>query len=236
VTLWIWGCTSHEICQTYTLLHKEDQHIFNVVLGLVGNLHNQVLELGPIDPLRRGGSRRGKRPNIARGIIEGHERLMKDHFVENPIYDARMFCQRFRMSRHWFLRILESVQNYDSYFVQKLDATGQLGLNGWQKCTTTLRILAYGITSDATNEYVQLALSASMLALKRFVQVIRVVYKNTYLRQPTREDLKKQVAIDTERGWLGMFASLDCMHYIMNGRIVLLLGKELFKTGRPNTR
>ena len=29
----------------------------------------------------------------------------------------------------------------------------------------------------------------------------------------TKEDLEKQVAINTERGWPGMFASLDCMHY-----------------------
>ena len=52
-----------------------------------------------------------------------------------------------------------------------------------------------------------------MLALKRFVWAIRAIYESTYLRQPTREDLEKQVAINTERGWPGIFAPLDCMHY-----------------------
>ena len=70
-------------------------------MTLVRNLHNRVSELGPIDPPRRGGLRRGKRLNIARGTIEGHERLMKDYFMEYPIYDARMFRQRFRISK-WF--------------------------------------------------------------------------------------------------------------------------------------
>ena len=51
-----------------------------------------------------------------------------------------------------------------------------------------------------------------MLALKPFVLVIRAIYESTYLREPTREGLEKQVAINTERGWPGMFASLDCMH------------------------
>ena len=88
-----------------------------LVVDVVSDLHNQVLELGPIDPPRRGGSRRGKRPNIALGRIEGHERLMRDYLVENLVYDARMFRQKFRMSKRLFLRILESVQNYDSYFV-----------------------------------------------------------------------------------------------------------------------
>jgi hypothetical protein len=138
---------------------------------------------------------------------------MRDYFVEDPVYDARMFHQRFRMSKRLFLRILKSVQNHESYFVQKPDATRQLGLSGLQKCTAAMCILAYDIASDATDEYVRLASSTSMLSLKRFVQAIRSIYESTYLRQPTREDREKQVAINTERGWPGMFASLDCMHY-----------------------
>ena len=50
------------------------------------------------------------------------------------------------------------------------------------KNVAILRILAYGIASDATDEYVRLASSTSMLALKRFVQAIRVIYESTYLR------------------------------------------------------
>ena len=82
----------HEVIIT---LSEEDQQFSDVVLGLVGNFHNQVLDFSPIDPPRRGGSRRGKRPNIAQNKIEGHERLLKDYFVENPSFDARMFRQRF---------------------------------------------------------------------------------------------------------------------------------------------
>ena len=91
---------------------------------------------------------------------------MRYYFVEDPVYDAWMFRQRFRMFKRLFLRILESVENYDSYFMQKPDVTGQLGLSGLQKCTATIRILAYDIASDATDEYVRLVSSTSMLALK----------------------------------------------------------------------
>jgi hypothetical protein len=85
--------------QLIKTLYKEDSHNYEVVSDVVSNLHNQVLKLGPIDPLRRGGSRRGKIPNIARGKIEGYERLMRDYFVEDPVYDARMFRQRFGLSK-----------------------------------------------------------------------------------------------------------------------------------------
>ena len=178
INYWSVRREQHEVIRT---LYKKDLHNYEVVVDLVSDLHNQVLELGPIDPPRHGGSRHGKRPNIAQGRIEGHERLMKDYFVEDPIYDAKMFRQRFRMSKRLFLRILDCEQNYDSYFVQKPDATGQLGLNGLQKCTATMRILAYGIASDATDEYVRLASSTSMLSLKKFVRAIRAIYDSTYL-------------------------------------------------------
>ena len=64
----------------------------------------------------------------------------------------------------------------------KPNVIGQLGLSGLQKCTTTMRTLAYDIVSNATDEYVQLASSTSMLALKRFALAISVVYESTYLR------------------------------------------------------
>ena len=51
-----------------------------------------------------------------------------------------------------------------------------------------------------------------MLAFKKIVRAIRAIYESTYLRQPTREDLRKQVMINTEYGWPRMFASLDCMY------------------------
>ena len=86
--------------------------------------------------------------------------------MENPIYDARMFRQRFRMSKCLFFRIVESVQNYGLHFVQKSNATGQLGWSGLQKCTVTLQILTYDIAYDAADEYVRLASSTTMLVLK----------------------------------------------------------------------
>ena len=67
------------------IIYEEDLHNYEVVVDVVKNLHIQLLELGAIDPPRRGGSRRGKRPNIARRRIEGHECLMRDYFVKDPV-------------------------------------------------------------------------------------------------------------------------------------------------------
>ena len=71
---------------------------------------------------------------------------------------------------------------------------------------------AYGFTSDACDEYVRLAESTAMESLKKFVQVVRELYGNQYLRKPTREDIMKQMEINEKWVWPGMFGSLDCMH------------------------
>lgn len=82
-----------------------------------------ALEVGAIDPPRREGSKRGKRWNIAQERIEGHERLVKNYFVEDPIYDAKMSCRLFKLWKRLFSKTIECVQNYDLYFVQKPYAT-----------------------------------------------------------------------------------------------------------------
>jgi hypothetical protein len=48
------------------------------------------------------------------------------------------------MRRHVFLRILNGVQSVDTYFQQREDCTGLLGLNALQKVVAAIRILAYG--------------------------------------------------------------------------------------------
>jgi hypothetical protein len=97
----------------------------------------------------RGGSKPGKRANIARGREEGHCRLWADYFAEEPTYDESHFRRRFRMpygarlgiilfgtdpirSRNVFLRILAGVTEVDDYFVQKPDRCGVKGLSSLQ--------------------------------------------------------------------------------------------------------
>ena len=78
-------------------LNEEDDNIFDVIRDVVDDLHEQVHELGAPMPHERGGSTREKRPNIVRGRKEAHDRLMNDYFVDDPVYDARHFRQRYRM-------------------------------------------------------------------------------------------------------------------------------------------
>jgi hypothetical protein len=56
----------------------------------------------------------------------------------------------------FFLGIMHKHNETSSYFTERHDATGFIGLTPLQKCTTTLWQLAYGITANTIDEYLKL--------------------------------------------------------------------------------
>ena len=69
-------------------------------------------------------------------------------------------------------------------------------------------MIGYGTPSDATDEYTKIAKNTAVENMKRFVRVIRIIYEKQYLRQPTQEDLKKQMSINKCK-WLAMYVWLN---------------------------
>lgn len=54
-------------------------------------------ELVDPQPATRGGSVIGRSANLDRQRISGHERIMKDYFIPQPVFTENMFRRRFRM-------------------------------------------------------------------------------------------------------------------------------------------
>ncbi|XP_042973135.1 uncharacterized protein LOC122304941 [Carya illinoinensis] len=148
---------------------------------------------------QRGNSQRRK--FIRRGHVQGHERLFRDYFAENPVYPSNLFRRRFRMSRPLFLRILNEVESYDPYFVQRRDNAGRLGLSCMQKITAALRMLAYGVTGDFMDEYIRIGKSTTMESLKKFTETVVTVFSEEYLRSPTANDIARLLAVGEQRGF-----------------------------------
>ena len=73
---------------------------------------------------RRGGSKMGRRKRKERHRSEGYCLLYADYFADAPLHDEKVFRRRYRMSRKLFLRIVNSIREFDSYFVCKKDSTG----------------------------------------------------------------------------------------------------------------
>ncbi|XP_073038239.1 protein ANTAGONIST OF LIKE HETEROCHROMATIN PROTEIN 1-like [Primulina eburnea] len=184
------------------------------------------------DNLHRRGSITGH-VVINRDRLAAEQRLYNDYFSESPMYNESMFKRRFRMSRQLFLRIMESVQQHDNYSVQKVDALGRPGLSPYQKITAAMRILAYGMAADSTDEYIKIGESTAIESLKRFCRAVVEVFGDWYLRSPNAEDIERILLIGKQRGFPGMLGSLDCMHWKWKNCPTGWAGQYAGRSGKP---
>nr|GEY21468.1 hypothetical protein [Tanacetum cinerariifolium] len=128
----------------------------------------------------------------------GEKRLMQDYFVDRPTYDEATFWNRFRMRRPLFLRIVDAVTGNDVYFQQRRDCTGRKGLSPLQKCTGAMRVLAYGTSADAQDEYLRMSETVTRNALTNFVAGVISCFGQEYLRKPNENDLARLLLVGEE--------------------------------------
>jgi len=96
---------------------SDDEHILKYVLD--NDNDKRALELimkrrQVREEKRASSSSASKRPRKKKGFIrrdreEAHERLHKDYFAEDSIYNETHFRRGFRMWRHLFLRIVDAL-------------------------------------------------------------------------------------------------------------------------------
>ncbi|XP_062013930.1 uncharacterized protein LOC133730330 [Rosa rugosa] len=137
-------------------------------------------------------------------------RLKAQYFTDPCRYEPNVFLRRYRMQPHVFDRMMRDVANYDPYFVQTRDVCGRLSLSTEQKLTCAMRMLAYGITADFCDDYLDIAKTTAIEIFEHFTKAIWNVYHETYLRRPTPADLRLLLDKAEERGFPGMVGSLDC--------------------------
>ena len=142
-----------------------------------------------------------------------HVQLFKYYFDRvNLTYPAKLFRRRFHMARHVFNCIRVGVMAHDDYFKCKRDALGKLGFSSYQKCTTAIQMLAYGVAGDLVDEYLRMGVSTCLEAMYKLYRAVIAVFGLEYLREPAAEDTARILAINERRGFSGMLGSIDCMH------------------------
>ena len=76
------------------------------------------------------------------------------------------------MSRSLFLQIVDAVKDHDNYFKERKDALGKLGLSTLQKIMAAIRMLAYALPVDATDEYIKKESLWSLKVVRDFVVLL----------------------------------------------------------------
>ena len=59
-----------------------------------------------------------------------------------------------------------------------------------QKCTTSIRILAYESSTDSVDDYVRIGETTTLLCLEKFVKCVYDVFGAEYLRRPNNNDIQ----------------------------------------------
>ncbi|XP_023757138.1 uncharacterized protein LOC111905675 [Lactuca sativa] len=104
-------------------------------------------------------------------------------------------------------------RNYE-FFQLRLDARGKRGFTTIQKCTAALRQLRYGITADASDEYLEMSERTGRDGTYLFYEYVIELYRDIYLRHPTKSDVEQlYVAHEAKHGFPGMLGSIDCIHW-----------------------
>ncbi|XP_058783265.1 uncharacterized protein LOC131657937 [Vicia villosa] len=153
------------------------------------------------------------RKYLNRDHAAANQRLIDNYFANEPTYNDAMFRRRYRMKKNVFLRIVGDLSSSDNYFTQRVDAANKEGISPLAKCTTAMRMLAYGVAADAVDEYIKIGGTTALECLRRFCKGIIRLYEQVYLRAPTQDDLQRILHVSEMRGFPRMIGSIDCMHW-----------------------
>ncbi|KAL4564355.1 hypothetical protein LXL04_028416 [Taraxacum kok-saghyz] len=117
--------------------------------------------------------------------------------------DSNAFKRCFHLSWNLFMRICSVLENRYRFFQQIYDARGRLDFSALQKCTTALRLIAYGASTDSFDEYLKMSERTARECLYRFSKD----------RKPSLSDVLKLFAAHEERhDFPGMLGGIDCTY------------------------
>nr|GEX23912.1 hypothetical protein [Tanacetum cinerariifolium] len=132
-----------------------------------------------------------KRNYIYRECLDAEERLMADYFGPNPKYPEYYFRKRVRP-----------------------DATGLPGFSVIMKCTCAIRQLAYVVTPDSLDGYLQMGNHCARDCLDFITMCVIELFMPEYLRKPDFDDIQNlYTAHNNIHDFSGMLGSIDCMHW-----------------------
>ncbi|GJX26640.1 hypothetical protein Tco_0232936 [Tanacetum coccineum] len=140
------------------------------------------------------------------------------------MYDDKLLCKQFRMSRSQLTHIVRETTDHSLRFQQNSDCTGGVGISILMKCTSTFHQLAYDSVPDALDKYLQMGVKTSRDALQAFYKVVMDLYGGEFLRRPTYTDVEKIYFFHKEKhGFPVMFGTIDYtgwlitqMHMVLN--------------------
>ena len=86
------------------------------------------------------------------------------------------------MRRSLFVKIVEACEANCWYFTQRRNVAGLKGFSAYQKISSAMRVIAYGVPADYADEYLRIGEDSTIESMRRFAKVIVRVFGPEYLR------------------------------------------------------
>ncbi|GKE52481.1 putative nuclease HARBI1, partial [Tanacetum coccineum] len=96
-----------------------------------------------------------------------------------------------------------------------------------------MRVLAYGMSFDAVDEYLRMSGVVTRKSLMSFVQGVISCFGDEYLRRPNENDLTRLLYLGEQRGFPSMIGSIDCMHWKWKNCPTGWAGQYAGRSGKP---
>ena len=76
-----------------------------------------------------------------------------------------------------------------------------------------MRMLAYGVSADAVDDYVWIGESTTIECLEKFVKDVILVFEAKYLQKLNSNDIQRLLQMGEGCAFLGIMSSIDYMHW-----------------------
>ena len=142
--------------------------------------------------------------------------IMRDYTGPTVLFPDNQFVRQFRITPQRFQRLFMDVGNSGiPYYINRVDAKGDVGASMEARLLLPLKTIAYGVPSECFRDYFQMSETMAETCMEEFDAMIKLLYKDEYLRCPTEEDVKAIVKLHKAIHRIdGMLGSLDCMHTV----------------------
>ena len=158
-----------------------------------------------------GGSKAGRKI-IRRDFDGAFQVLMKQYFVDEPLYSAALFSRRFRVSRKIFERVYNACLKHPCFQHEK-NCAGRQGIHPLVKTTAVFRHIAYGTSADQLDECFQISETTFLETRLAFCDIVLHEFEDEYLPPIDNELAKSLIKMHERIGWPGLLGSLDCSHW-----------------------
>ncbi|KAI2506757.1 Ribosomal protein-like protein [Fragilaria crotonensis] len=162
--------------------------------------------------------------------------VQEDYFSPTPVFDDKQYERIFRVTKQMTQNMLNICAITDPFFTSQQDVSGRYNIDPLVKVLMALKLVAYGCSPSAFQDYFQMSEATARICLLKFCQIVSrdESLRSVFARKMTRADAKRISAMhEAQHGMAGMIGSLDCTHVCWKNCPVAWQGSQTGKEGKP---